>query len=290
VADDGNTIRDTSRDTRRAGQAGRDAGRETRDATREGTKARRGPRPSLTTQQVVRAGMDIADAEGLGAVSMGRIAAALGVSTMALYRYVSGKDELLTLMLDLALGDVEEATTQDAARDEPAASGTPHWRRSLERWARRQLGLARRRPWVMQLTRNGSALGPNRATFIERGLAALADTPLTWAERTEVIGRLSLHLLSEGSLLAAMELQPRAAAVGASADDAAQHPALVDYDTLLRRLIDPVRHPNLTEALDSGAFESPTEVEPGYDPDFGLRLFLDGVAALVTRAEARSAG
>lgn len=253
--------------------------------------ARRGPRPSLTTEQVAQAGMDIADAEGLTAVSMARVAAALGVSTMALYRYVSGKDELLTAMLDLALGDADEAFSPDlgpaaAAAGTPAPE-TPRWRRSLEHWARWQLDLARRRPWIMQLSRTGSALGPNQASFIEQGLAALADTPLTWPERTEVIGRLSLHLLSEGSLLAAMELQARAAAAGASADDAAQHPALVDYDALLRRLIDPARHPNLTAALDSGAFASPPDVDPGYDPDFGLRLILDGVAALVARAAER---
>lgn len=249
---------------------------------------RRGPRPSLTTDQIAQVGIDIADADGLAAVSMARVAGALGVSTMALYRYVSGKDELLTLMLDLALGDADQAFAPDAEPGPP--DDTPRWRRSLEHWARWQLDLARRRPWIMQLSRNGSALGPNQAAFIERGLAALAETPLTWSERTEVIGRLSLHLLSEGSLLAAMELQARAAAAGADADDAAQHPALVDYDTLLRRLIDPDRHPNLTAALEAGAFASPPEVDPGYDPDFGLRLILDGVAALVARAAARGPG
>ena len=251
-----------------------------------GTPGRRGPRPSLTTDQIAQAGVAIADAEGLGAVSMARVAAALGVSTMALYRYVSGKEDLLRLMLDLAIGDPDEAFAADAEPVEPHA---PRWRRSLESWARWQLGLARRRPWMMQVTTNGSALGPNQATFIERGLAALADTPLTWAERTEVIGRLSLHLLSEGSLLAAIELRARAAAAGMRADDAAQHPALVDYDELLRRLIDPVRHPNLTAALHAGAFALPTDVEPEHDPDFGLRLVLDGVAALVERAAAREA-
>lgn len=270
-----------SRDARRSARAD---GRDVRAATREG-RARRGPRPSLTTRQVAQAGIDIADGEGLGAVSMARVAAALGVSTMALYRYVSGKDDLLAQMLDLALDDATDPLTGDPASDDTDA---PPWRRSLERWARWQLDLARRRPWMMQLTQSGSVLGPNQAMFIERGLAALADTPLTWAERTEVIGRLSLHLLSEGTLLAAMELRARAAAAGRIADDdTVQHPALVDYDALLRRLIDPRRHPNLVAALAAGAFENPDAVEPDYDPDFGLRLFLDGVAALVARAADR---
>ena len=65
---------------------------------------RRGRRPSLTLGDITRAAVRIADAEGLAAVSMSRVAAELGSSTMALYRYVSDKNELLTLMVDNAWG------------------------------------------------------------------------------------------------------------------------------------------------------------------------------------------
>ena len=66
---------------------------------------RRGRKPSLTVQDVTRAAIEVADAEGLGAVSMARVAKQLGNSTMALYRYVESKESLLKLMADAALDE-----------------------------------------------------------------------------------------------------------------------------------------------------------------------------------------
>src|SRR5690242_10497698 len=64
----------------------------------------RTPKTTLTHPQIAEAAVALADAEGLAAVSMRRLAEQLGVSTMALYRYVANKDELLELMID-AVGD-----------------------------------------------------------------------------------------------------------------------------------------------------------------------------------------
>src|SRR5438874_1240559 len=64
----------------------------------------RTPQTTLTHPQIAEAAVALADAEGLAAVSMRRLAEQLGVSTMALYRYVANKDELLELMID-AVGD-----------------------------------------------------------------------------------------------------------------------------------------------------------------------------------------
>ncbi|PZF90627.1 TetR/AcrR family transcriptional regulator, partial [Micromonospora deserti] len=65
----------------------------------------KGPRRSLTLEQVVAAGIRVAETEGLPAVSMSRVAGELGVATMSLYRYVSAKSDLLELMADAAYGD-----------------------------------------------------------------------------------------------------------------------------------------------------------------------------------------
>src|SRR3954453_8973113 len=65
----------------------------------------RGAHPALGREQIVRAAMEIADAEGLEAISMRRVAAGLGAGTMSLYWYVAGKDELLDLMVDAAFGE-----------------------------------------------------------------------------------------------------------------------------------------------------------------------------------------
>jgi AcrR family transcriptional regulator len=66
------------------------------------TRPGKGPRPALSLERIVAAAVRVAAVGGLAAVSMGRVAADLGVSTMSLYRYVGSKDELLALMADLA--------------------------------------------------------------------------------------------------------------------------------------------------------------------------------------------
>ncbi len=74
---------------------------------RPGARSGLGSEPALALERsrVVRMGIAIADAEGLAAVSMRRIAAELGVSTMALYRHVGGKETLVLQMVDAAFGE-----------------------------------------------------------------------------------------------------------------------------------------------------------------------------------------
>src|SRR5450432_2060870 len=60
----------------------------------------RGPKRGLTLDQIVAAGIKVAHTDGVGSMSMARIATELGVGTMSLYRYVSAEDELLLLMVD----------------------------------------------------------------------------------------------------------------------------------------------------------------------------------------------
>jgi AcrR family transcriptional regulator len=239
---------------------------------------RRGPRPGLTLAGIAEAAIALADADGLAGVSMARVAERVGVTTMALYRYVSSKDDLLALMLETAMTEAV-GTTQDAADVEPG------WRPALERWCQDHLRLARAHPWSVEAPVTSALPGPGRIAFLERGLRALDGTPLTWSERTAVVGRLSLHLLSEGQVVAA---EVRAVRAAEASESAPPHPALVDYASLLRAVTDPEQHPALAEALAAGAFDpDPPGAEPEEEHDWGLRLMLDGVAALVERAGAR---
>lgn len=249
--------------------------------------ARRGPRPGLTVEQIIATGIAIADADGIDGVSMGRVAERLGVTTMALYRYVSGKEELLTLMADAAIG---ESRVHESGIEGDGLG----WLGDLEAWCRAQLDLVRAHPWLVGTVSTSPMIGPNRLWWLETGLRALAGTPLTMGERAEVIGRLSLNLLSEASLLSAMDEMERAAlragdaAAGQVPGDPpaeATHPALVDYGSLLRLVADPDVHPATVAALEAGAFDDDPHDE--YDTGFGLRLMLDGVAALIERAGER---
>src|SRR5688572_32372830 len=78
-----------------------------------GEPATRGPKPALEVATIVRTAIELADAEGLAAVSMRKIGERLGRSAMALYTYVPGKAELLDLMLDTVYGEqpVPDAAT-----------------------------------------------------------------------------------------------------------------------------------------------------------------------------------
>src|SRR6266849_10257810 len=100
----------------------------------------KGPKPALSLARIVDAAVRVADAEGLGAVSMGRVAAELGAAPMSLYRHVSAKEELLRLMVDAAWGD---------SPGQPAPG--EGWRAGLARWAWAMHAAARRHPWVVRI-------------------------------------------------------------------------------------------------------------------------------------------
>ncbi|HMO12250.1 MAG TPA: TetR/AcrR family transcriptional regulator C-terminal domain-containing protein, partial [Actinotalea sp.] len=168
----------------------------------------------------------------------------------------------------------------------PAEPPAGDWRVALEAWCRSQLAVAADHHWLGDLGA-ATAFGPGRVAWLEGGLRALEGTPLTQAERTAVIGRLSLHLLGEMQLAAA------------SRSGSAEHPALADYATLLTLLTDPQTSPAIHAALAEGAFGTQAPGDPPGDRGgedlvddhylaFGLELLLDGVAALVERAGRRS--
>jgi len=120
---------------------------------------RREPRVTehgLTRERLVQVAIDIADAEGLAALSMRRVAAELDAATMSLYRYVPGKDDLLLLMIDAVFG-------KETLPDPPP----PGWRAQLEVVARLQWALYRRHPWLAQV----AAIWFSRPSVVPRAMA-----------------------------------------------------------------------------------------------------------------------
>jgi DNA-binding transcriptional regulator YhcF (GntR family) len=106
--------------------------------------ARRVEQPELNRDEVVRMAIAIADTEGLAALSMRRIAGELGVSTMALYRYVGGKDVLVVQMVDAALSEFPLGAPPDDWREAIAMVARVHWaayRRHL--WLASAISLSR---------------------------------------------------------------------------------------------------------------------------------------------------
>ncbi|GAA2355385.1 TetR/AcrR family transcriptional regulator C-terminal domain-containing protein [Dactylosporangium salmoneum] len=125
-----------------------------------------------TLERAVGTAVALADADGLAALSMRRLAAALGMPTMTLYRHVAGKEELLLLMTDAVFGEA------------PLPSPSGDWRARLATSARLQWGVYRRHPWaaeVMSFTR--PPMAANAMAHTEWNLAALeaAGLPLPMA-------------------------------------------------------------------------------------------------------------
>lgn len=140
-----------------------------------------GPRPALTLDAVVDAGIALADREGLAALSMRRVATELGAGTMTLYRYVPGKAELLDLMLDrVALPP--EGTPEVLAR-----AANLGWRATLERYARLSWASFVAHPWLVQVDQSRPLLGPNTLTIMEFAVSGLDGLGLTGRERIRMV-------------------------------------------------------------------------------------------------------
>src|SRR5262245_567963 len=120
----------------------------------------RGPKPAFSRDDVAAAAVRIADAEGIEAVSMRRIATELGAGTASLYRYVAKKDDVFELMIDAVVGEVGEA------------EGAKGWRATLRALAYLWRQTSLRHPWFAILTSARSPLGPNSLGWLERTLAA----------------------------------------------------------------------------------------------------------------------
>jgi AcrR family transcriptional regulator len=224
--------------------------------------ARRGPKATLTVDEIVRTAIVIADAEGLAAVSMAKVAAELGNSTMALYRHVRSKDELLLLMGDAAVAPPPDLSGMD-------------WRTALTTWAFAILETISVHGWFAQLPLNGPPVGPNNLAWFDRGLLALSDTPLSELEKVGITQTLITYV--HGQMRLGRELER-----SYQKDPAAFGPR---YGAVLAALIDPVRFPALSRVVADGVFDADDMFEEGMHEDFrfGLDLFLDGVAAYMAR-------
>jgi AcrR family transcriptional regulator len=223
----------------------------------------RGPKRGLTLERIVAAGINVAHTDGVGALSMARIAGELGVGTMSLYRYVAAKDELLNLMVDTALG-----------APPPPAPGED-WRAGLRRWALGVWEAYRRQPWVLRVPISGPPYGPNNVAWLDNGLAALAETPLCEADKASTV------LLLSGFVRNVATLSADFAAGSAGSAGSAGEAVMPGYGAVLTQLTTAEQFPALHRAIASGVFDDDDEIE--VELEFGLERILDGVAVLIER-------
>jgi AcrR family transcriptional regulator len=135
----------------------------------------RGPKQRVSVDEVIQAGIAVADADGLPAFSMRKVADRLGLKLMSIYTYVPGRSELIGLMVDEVIGEV------------PHPPHTGDWRERLTGVARHQWDECHRHPWLLQVESSRPWIGPNGCDRYEWQLAAVDGIGLSDIDMDQVI-------------------------------------------------------------------------------------------------------
>ncbi|MCF2533146.1 TetR/AcrR family transcriptional regulator [Yinghuangia soli] len=142
-------------------------------------RASRGPAPGYDRDALASAGVALADAQGLAAVTMRAVADALGAGPASLYRYVTTREELVELMVDRAHAEIRY----------PARTGD--WLADLLALARESRRVTLAHPWLLDATATRTPLGPNTVAYLEHALGAVADLDVPTRDKLEAIAVLS---------------------------------------------------------------------------------------------------
>jgi AcrR family transcriptional regulator len=138
-------------------------------------QGRRGPKQRVSVDEVIRAGIAVADEEGLPAFSMRKVADRLGLKLMSVYTYVPGRSELIGLMVDEVTGEIPH----------PPHEGT--LRQRLAGVARHMWDEFHRHPWLLQIESSRPWIGPHGCDRYEWQLAAIEGAGFTDLEMDQVV-------------------------------------------------------------------------------------------------------
>jgi AcrR family transcriptional regulator len=221
----------------------------------------RGPRPAYSRAQITAAAIKIADAEGLEAASMRRVAAEIGAGTMSLYRYIPRREDLLHLMIDAVIGELE--------LPERSSSGAGDWRADLTRVAHGIRALGLRHPWLMELMGARLVFGPNAVRLIEFGVGALDGFGLTIDEMLSLYGLLDGYVQNSVRVELSLTAEERRTGVSMEQWMAGNAPYLMPLVNggefpILTRIIMDARQPHMDH---DGRFR------------YGLERVLDSIGA-----------
>jgi AcrR family transcriptional regulator len=210
---------------------------------------RRGPKPVLTLADLVRAAIALVDARGLDSLTMANVAGRLDVTTMALYRYVPGKHELMELMSDEVMGA-------------PPAAFEGGWRAQVERWARAYLAILSGRPWLLHVVERRTTLGPNTLAWLNSAIAAFSTSGLPDRDIVAAVLLVDGHVRSTAQLLKGAPATPQWAE---------------NFGRVLMQAQADPRYATLTRLVQSGAFAPAAEDGAPIPFEFGLQRILDGL-------------
>jgi AcrR family transcriptional regulator len=219
-------------------------------------RARRGPRPTLSREEITRIAIELADAAGLEAVSMRRIAAKLGAGATSLYWYVSSKDDLYELMVDEVVGEIRV----------PEPSGD--WQHDLREIARAIHAMLQRHPWMVLLGIR-PVMGPRTRRFGEIAPHVFDPLELDAPTRIKILATLNNYLYGFVHREIAWEQARRRSGLTEK-----------QWSTRLRTHVDQARQqdPEFAEP-----WEADVALASEESFEFGLDCFVEGVAVLVAR-------
>lgn len=218
----------------------------------------RRPAPSpLDRDRIVRAAIELADSDGLGAVSLRKVATALDAGPMRLYGYLSTKDELLDLMVDMVYGEI---TSSAPVGDD--------WRATLRTLAHRTAQAARRHEWFADLLGGRPHIGPNALAYMEASFAALDSAP-GFAGIDAVMQAVSaVNAYVIGAVRSQTSEQRAERATGSD-----KQQWQTAYGPYMSRMLATGRYPTLVKV-----FQDATHPDADTTFDAGLDYILDGIA------------
>jgi AcrR family transcriptional regulator len=198
----------------------------------------RGPKPRISLSDVVSAGVAIADAEGLPALSMRKVASRLGVGPMSLYTYVPGRSELVELMIDYVYGEHALPAPELA------------WQQRVEQWARETWRIYSAHPWLLDYNMTRLPIGPHVLDVSEALYAALSAAGFTGAENVAISNLIQWQLVGAARYMISDADEARHTGVSAEAywDSRASF-----WDTYF----DWHRYPTMAEIWKAGGFDDP---------------------------------
>jgi AcrR family transcriptional regulator len=226
-------------------------------------RRRRGPKPSLSGEQVVATAIGLADRDGLGGLSMRRLAGELGVTAMSLYGYLPGKAELLDVMADRAYGEI--------ARD--AAPGAD-WRTRLAALAEQHFKLLVAHPWLLQISASRPLLGPNMTGLYDAELSAVDGLGLSDIDMDLIVSLLDDYV--RGAARGAAEAAGAQARTGMS-----DQRWWETYGPLLAEVLDPARYPTAVRVGTAAGQEYGAAHDAARSFGFGLLRLIDGIEAFI---------
>jgi AcrR family transcriptional regulator len=227
-----------------------------------------GRQQRLSRDEIVRAAIAVADAEGPDAISMRRIGRELRAGTMSLYYHVGSKEDLVDAMLEAMETEINV----------PDPSGD--WRADLRAFAHSQRTALQRHPWIMDFIGHRPPSGPNDARQFERMLALIDQTGLDAIATIRVLMTLASYVM--GAVVREHQEER-----GQQAEELADAEIPAEVRAAERQRVGEWfrksgKYPHILRIMESGIDpDDPKTRDERFE--FGLEIVFDGIAAQMAR-------